>query len=356
MESRCRSSSSRRKPRNFEQADRGRVLLELSNGNVAAQYVLESAGALATRRTQLRESEAALKQRTVEDAKASRRKQESMQRGPLQLTRPDPLFTVTAVVDASVCAAYIAYVIEQEYPHRNPTGPPIRVTDKQKDQIVLNDIHAIHVSAAQDPQSSTWKKYGVQYVLECTGLYTTRSRSWVTADTNTVMASSDLERLAASLPVCAVGAPIGAVVAPVLDALAKVLEIEQVSYTALYGPQPQHPIGAKSDDSRDWRQVRLQPFASCAMASSRDNGAETRLRARRGGLEAAFKVCIANGPMISVDCIGSSSVILDAASLSSSTEGKVHRMVLWVDVACYYAALLLSLVKQAHSIHAPPSS
>ncbi|TPP44141.1 Glyceraldehyde 3-phosphate dehydrogenase, NAD binding domain family protein [Leishmania donovani] len=303
----------------------------------------------------------------------------------------DPLFTVTAVVDASVCAAYIAYVIEQEYPHRNPTGPPIRVTDKQKDQIVLNDIHAIHVSAAQDPQSSTWKKYGVQYVLECTGLYTTRSRSWghvtggavgvfiaaASADTNTVMAST-----------------------PVLDALAKVLEIEQVSYTALYGPQPQHPIGAKSDDSRDWRQVRLQPFASCAMASSRDNGAETvgallphlaghvsasafQVPVAQGcaidlvvytkeaapadvvasafahaaaGSKPLSKVCIANGPMISVDCIGSSSVILDAASLSSSTEGKVHRMVLWVDVACYYAALLLSLVKQAHSIHAPPSS
>ncbi|CAG9582832.1 glyceraldehyde-3-phosphate dehydrogenase-like protein [Leishmania major strain Friedlin] len=326
----------------------------------------------------------------------------------------DPLFTVTAVVDVSVCAAYIAYVIEQEYPHRNPTGPPIRVTDKQKDQIVLNNTHVIHVSAAQDPQSSMWKKYGAQYVLECTGLYTTRSRSWghvtggavgvfiaaASADTNTVMASSGLERLAASLPVCAAGAPIGAVVAPVLDALAKVLEIEQVSYTALYGPQPQHPIGAKSDDSRDWRQVRLQPFASCAMASSRDNGAETvgallphlvgrvsasafqvpvaqgcaidlvvytKEAASADVVASAFapaaadseplvKVCIANGPMISVDCIGSSSVILDATSLSSSTEGKVHRMVLWVDVACYYAALLLSLAKQVHSIHAPPSS
>ncbi|CBZ31026.1 glyceraldehyde-3-phosphate dehydrogenase-like protein [Leishmania mexicana MHOM/GT/2001/U1103] len=326
----------------------------------------------------------------------------------------DPLVTVTAVVDASVCAAYIAYVIEQEYPHRNPKGPPILVTDKQKDQIVLNDTHVIHVSAAQDPQSSLWKKYGAQYVLECTGLYTTRSRSWghvtggatgvviaaASADTNTVMESSGSERLAASLPVCAAGAPIGAVVAPVLDSLAKVLEIEQVSYTALYGPQPQHPIGAKSDDSRDWRQVRLQSVASCAMASSRDTGVETvgaLLPHLVGHLSAsafqvpvaqgcavdlvvytkeavpadvvasAFahaaqasernaKVCIAKGPMISVDCIGSSSVILDAGSLSSSAEGKVHRMVLWVDLSCYYAALLLSLTKKVHGIHTPPSS
>ncbi|CBZ31025.1 hypothetical protein LMXM_34_4730 [Leishmania mexicana MHOM/GT/2001/U1103] len=54
-------------------------LLELNNENVAAQYVLEERRrALATRRTQLRESAAALKQRTVEVAKASRRRQESM--------------------------------------------------------------------------------------------------------------------------------------------------------------------------------------------------------------------------------------------------------------------------------------
>ncbi|TPP44730.1 hypothetical protein CGC21_7815 [Leishmania donovani] len=65
-----------------KQIQREASLLELSNGNVAAQYVLEERRrALATRRTQLRESEAALKQRTVEDAKASRRKQESMAEG-----------------------------------------------------------------------------------------------------------------------------------------------------------------------------------------------------------------------------------------------------------------------------------
>ncbi|GET92997.1 glyceraldehyde-3-phosphate dehydrogenase-like protein [Leishmania tarentolae] len=326
----------------------------------------------------------------------------------------DPSFHVTAVVDASVCAAYIAYVIEQEYPRHNPRGPLIRVTDKQKDQIVLNDTHVIHVSATQDPQSSMWKKYGAHYVLECTGLYTTRSRSWghvtggavgvliagASADTNTVMGSSGVERLSASLPVCSAGAPIGAVVAPVLDALAKVLEIEHVSYTALFGPQPQHPIGAKSDDSRDWRQVRLQSYSSCAMASSRDNGAETvvallphlagnvsanafQIPVAQGhaidlvvytkeavtadvvstafahaapGSEPITKVCISSGPMISVDCIGSSRIIIDAASLNSSADGKVHRMVLWVDVGCYYAALLLSLLKQVNDVHLAASS
>ncbi|CAJ1012405.1 Glyceraldehyde 3-phosphate dehydrogenase, NAD binding domain [Leishmania naiffi] len=324
----------------------------------------------------------------------------------------DPSFTVTAVVDASVCAAYIAYVIEQEYPRRNPAGTPIRVTDMRKDQIVLNDTQVIYVSAAQDPQLSLWKQYGARYVLECTGLYTTRSRSWghvtggaagvfiaaASADINTVMASSALERLSASLPVCAAGAPIGAAVAPVLDALAKVMEVERVNYTALYGTQPQHPIGAKSEDSRDWRQARLQSYANCAMASSRDNGAETvcALLPHLAGhvsagafqvpvlqgcaidlvvytkeatsadvvasafahsmvdSESTARVCIANRPMISVDCIGNSRVILDAASSSSSTDGKVHRMVLWVDVECYYAAVLLSLVKQVHAIHAPP--
>ncbi|KAG5467056.1 hypothetical protein LSCM1_01237 [Leishmania martiniquensis] len=326
----------------------------------------------------------------------------------------DPSFTVTAVVDASVCTAYIAYVIEQEYPRCHPAGPPIRVTDKKKDHIVLNDTRVIHVSAAQDPQSSLWKQYGAHYVLECTGLYTTRSRCWghvtggatgvfiaaASADTNTVMVSSGLERLSASLPVCTVGSPIGAAVAPVLNALEKVVEIEHVIYTALYGPQPPHPIGAKSDDMRDWRQARLQPFAGCAMASSRDNGAETvcaLLPYLAGHVSAsAFQVpvvqgCaidlvvytkeassadvvasafahaaadseltaqvhITNGPMISIDCIGNSSLLLDATSSSSSADGKLHHMVLWVDLECYYTAVLLSLVKQAHAIHVPPSS
>ncbi|KAG5491380.1 hypothetical protein JIQ42_01281 [Leishmania sp. Namibia] len=326
----------------------------------------------------------------------------------------DPSLTVTAIVDASVCAAYIAFVIEQEYPRRNPAGPPVRVTDTKKDQIVLNDTSVVHVSAAQDPQSSLWKQYGAHYVLECTGLYTTRSRCWghvtggaagvfiaaSSADTNTVMASSALERLSASLPVCAVGTPIGAAVAPVLSALTKVVEVEHVIYTALHGPQPPHPIGAKSEDRRDWRQARLQSFASCAMASSRDNGAETvfsllphlsghvsasafqvpvvqgcaidlvvytkeaasaddvasAFAHTAGDSEPAAKVCIANGPMISVDCIGSSTIFLDATSSRSSADGKLHHMVLWVDLECYYTAALLSLVKEVHAIHASPSS
>ncbi|KAK7200905.1 glyceraldehyde-3-phosphate dehydrogenase-like protein [Novymonas esmeraldas] len=322
----------------------------------------------------------------------------------------DPAVTVAAVVDASVCAAYVAYVVEQEYPRRNPTGPPTRVTETSKDHVVLNGTHVVHVAAAQDPQSSLWRQYGVHYVLECTGLYTTRSRSWghitggaagvviaaASADANTVMVASTSERLSASLPVCAAGAPLGAVVAPALEALARVADVEHVSYTALHGPQLPRPIGAKSDDARDWRQARLQPLASCAMAPSRDSGADTvcallpRLAGRISGgafqvpvahgcaidlvartkeavpadvvasaftplstdAECATKVCAASGPMISVDCIGRPSILFDAASSSSSEDGRTHRIVLWVDVECYYAAVLLSLVKQAHAIHA----
>ncbi|KAG5492892.1 hypothetical protein JKF63_01472 [Porcisia hertigi] len=325
----------------------------------------------------------------------------------------DPAFTVTAVVDSSVCAAYIAYVIEQEYPRRNPVAPPVRVTETQKDRIILNDTHVIHISSAQDPQSSLWKQYGAHYVLECTGLYTTRGRSWghvtggaagvliagASADTNTVMASSTPERVSASLPVCSAGAPIGAALAPVLVALEKVVEVEHVTYTALYGPQPPHPIGAKSEDSRDWRQARLQSYASCAMSPSREGSAETvrallpHLAGRLSGrtfqvpvvqgcaidlvlhtkepasaevMASAFaqaaensepsaKLSLSNGPIVSVDCIGHSSIMLDGASLSSSADGKVHRIVVWVDLERYFAALLLSLVKKVYAIHTAPS-
>lgn len=319
----------------------------------------------------------------------------------------DPSTTVTAVVDAAVSAAYIAYVMEQEYAHRNPAGPPVRVTDVQRDQIVLNDTHVVHVSSAQDPQSSLWRQHGAHYVLECTGLYTTRGRSWghvtggaagviiaaASADTNVVTAASPAERLAASLPVCAAGAPIGAAIAPVLSALAAAAGVEQVSYTALCGPQPLRPIGTKSEDARDWRQARLQSTASGAMAPIRDTGAETVAalvpqlagRVSAGAYQvpvaqgcaidlvvqtgdaatvdafasalaqsaAEVKVCAANCPLISADCIGSPQVLFDVAASSSSADGKVHRLVLWVDVECYYAALLVSLVKSAVAAASP---
>lgn len=83
---------------------------------------------------------------------------------------------VAAVVDVSTDAKYFAYQLKYDSVHGKSKGTI--TTEKSKPELTEDDILVVNgykthcVAATKDPSQLPWKEYGVDYVIESTGLFT----------------------------------------------------------------------------------------------------------------------------------------------------------------------------------------
>lgn len=76
---------------------------------------------------------------------------------------------IAAVVDVSTDAKYFAYQMKYDSVHGKFKGD---VSTEGEDVIVVNGTKIKCLAATKDPSQLPWKELGVEYVLECTGLFT----------------------------------------------------------------------------------------------------------------------------------------------------------------------------------------
>jgi glyceraldehyde 3-phosphate dehydrogenase len=83
---------------------------------------------------------------------------------------------VAAVVDVSTNAKYFAYQLKYDSVHGKFKGTI--ATEKSKPELEEDDILVVNgykthcVLATKEPAQLPWKEYGVDYIIECTGLFT----------------------------------------------------------------------------------------------------------------------------------------------------------------------------------------
>lgn len=76
---------------------------------------------------------------------------------------------VVAVVDVSTDAKYFAYQMKYDSVQGKFHG---EVTSEGEDTLVINGYKTKCILATKEPSQLPWKELGVEYVLECTGLFT----------------------------------------------------------------------------------------------------------------------------------------------------------------------------------------
>jgi glyceraldehyde 3-phosphate dehydrogenase len=76
---------------------------------------------------------------------------------------------VVAVVDVSTDAKYFAYQMKYDSVHGKFNG---EITTEGEDILVINGNKTKCIAATKEPSQLPWKQLGVEYVLECSGLFT----------------------------------------------------------------------------------------------------------------------------------------------------------------------------------------
>lgn len=83
---------------------------------------------------------------------------------------------VAAVVDVSTNAKYFAYQLKYDSVHgklKAELGTEKSKPEAEEDDVLLvNGYKTLCVGATKDPSQLPWKELGVDYVIECTGLFT----------------------------------------------------------------------------------------------------------------------------------------------------------------------------------------
>jgi glyceraldehyde 3-phosphate dehydrogenase len=103
---------------------------------------------------------------------------------------------VSAVVDVSTDAKYFAYQLKYDSVHGKSKGEIS--TEKSKPELSEDDILVVNgykthcVAATKDPGQLPWKEYGVDYVIEATGLFTDseKAKGHLTAGAKKVVISA----------------------------------------------------------------------------------------------------------------------------------------------------------------------
>ncbi|EDK40498.2 glyceraldehyde-3-phosphate dehydrogenase [Meyerozyma guilliermondii ATCC 6260] len=86
----------------------------------------------------------------------------------IALERPD--INVVAINDPFIAADYAAYMFKYDSTHRQYKGEV-----KSDGEFLIVNGHSIRVFGEKDPSSIPWGKTGVDYVIESTGVFTTKA-------------------------------------------------------------------------------------------------------------------------------------------------------------------------------------
>lgn len=86
----------------------------------------------------------------------------------IALERPD--INVVAINDPFIAADYAAYMFKYDSTHRQYKGEV-----KSDGEFLIVNGHSIRIFGEKDPSSIPWGKTGVDYVIESTGVFTTKA-------------------------------------------------------------------------------------------------------------------------------------------------------------------------------------
>ncbi|KEG13005.1 glyceraldehyde-3-phosphate dehydrogenase [Trypanosoma grayi] len=307
----------------------------------------------------------------------------------------DPLVNVTAINDASTSVDYIAYVVQRESPLSTEERASVIVVG---DYVCIQGTHKIRVTQKHDLVEIGWREAGVRYVVECSGLSSTRERCWghitggasgvviagQSADAPTVIIGANETELKKAYPVICAGAPIAVALAPLIRLLHEQYGVEECSYTAIHGMRTVEPTAGRSKNTQDWRQTRAAADAIIPYSQTGNKTLEKIfpfLAERISG--SAFQVPVTKGcavdmlvrlaqpvskelldgtikeaaggqlrevlmysgaDLISRDCVPNGKLCYDTTSSQCLRDGEVHKLLLWFNFDGSYANRLLSLV------------
>lgn len=319
-------------------------------------------------------------------------------------TLMDPTVSVGVINDVSCSTEFIAYALE----HERPAGvPAMKVETYGEDNLLINGTQKVLITHTNDMRAVGWGNRQIAVVVECSGTATTKERCWghltggaaavviaaQSVDAPVIVPGINDVAVEKGMPVVCAGSFLGAALAPFLQFLCKTVGVEEVSYTAIHGPQPVDPTAGRSADPVDWRQTRLSSSASSVIVPYHHTGLSTlqkvlpQLRDKICG--SAFQVPVQQGCavdlfvrttavvskdqldasiaqvasdptlakcvavhtpknyVISSDCIGSRRVIYEQNASVTNPSGNTHKLLLWIDLYALYAQRLLDLATLA---------
>lgn len=317
------------------------------------------------------------------------------------LSLTDPLVNVVAINDASMSIDYIAYLVQNEGSFSAEDRASVRVVGEY---LSVQRNRQIRVSQKHDLVEIAWRDVGVDYVVECTGLSSTRERCWghiaggakgvviagQSADAPTVIMGTNETELKRSYPIVCAGAPIAVALTPLIRLLHEHYGVEECSYTAIHGTRSVELTAGRSTNFQDWRQTRagmdaIVPYSHTGGKTmekvlpallERISGSAFQVPVTKGcavdmlvqlvqpvlkeGLDEALKkaasgrlnevMFYSNNDLISRDCIPDGKLHYDATSSYALRDGKTHKLLLWFDLDGSYAKRLLSLVVFLHQL------
>lgn len=315
----------------------------------------------------------------------------------------DPNVSIVAINDTGATTEYIAFLMEHEVPPQHQI--PVKAVAANENTIMVNGVHRIEVTHFHECSEIKWSNSLVSVVLECSGLLSTRKRSWghivggagavviasQSADAPLVINGINDSIIDKAMPVICAGHIVTGAIAPVIDLFSKSIGLEEVSFTSITSPQAVEPAAGRTNDPLEWRQARLA--SSSVVAPHRDPGISTLLKAfpQIGGRitgssfqipartgctvdltlrtskamskeqldqfmmnAAAHKVyglTLEHRPQevayISSDTVGTHKILYDQSSSQTTENGLTHKLILWVNLENNLAYRLLSLAKQA---------
>ncbi|ESS63428.1 glyceraldehyde-3-phosphate dehydrogenase [Trypanosoma cruzi Dm28c] len=313
----------------------------------------------------------------------------------------DPLVSVVAINDASMSIDYIAYLLRRESSLSAGDRASVLVVGEF---ICIQGSQKIRVSHKHDLVEIAWRDVGVQYVVECTGLSSTRERCWghvaggakgvivagQSADAPTLIAGANDEELKSACSVLCAGSPVAVALAPLIRLLHEQYGLEECSYTAIHGMRPVELTAGRSKNPQDWRQTRVSidnivPYIDNGKKTmdkifpglvGRISGTAFQVPVKKGCavdmlvrlsqpvskemLDQALKEAASgrlNGvlsyskeDLISCDCVPNGKLCYDATGSYSLRDGEAQKLLLWFDIDGGYAKRLLSLVVLLHQM------
>ncbi|RNF26309.1 putative glyceraldehyde-3-phosphate dehydrogenase [Trypanosoma conorhini] len=313
----------------------------------------------------------------------------------------EPTVKVVAINDASMNIDYIAYLLQRESPLSAADRASVVVVGEF---ICIQGSHKIRVSQKHDLVDIAWQDVGVHYVVECTGLSSTRERCWghvtggakgvviagQSADAPTLILGANDAEFKKVCPVVCAGLPVAVALVPLIRFMHEQYGIDECSYTAIHGMRSAELTAGRSKNPQDWRQTRVSLDSIVPYIHTGNKTMERVLPGLVGRISgSAFQVPVTKGcavdmlvrlsqpvpkevldealkeaatgrlsgvfvysneDFVSRDCVPNGKLYYDAKTSHSIREGEAHKLLLWFDLDGGYAKRILSLLVFLHQM------
>ncbi|KAG8347219.1 Glyceraldehyde 3 phosphate dehydrogenase NAD binding domain [Trypanosoma vivax] len=313
----------------------------------------------------------------------------------------EPRLEVTAINDFSMGVDYIAYMIQSD----SPLSPGEKATITVVGEFIcIRGKEKIRVTQKHDLVDVAWRDAGVSYVVDCTGLNSTRERCWGhinagargvviaghSSDALTVVTGVNDTELKKVQPIICAGTPIAVALGPLIRLLHLHFGLEEATYTAVHNVRPAEPTAGRWQNLDDWRQTRAttdtillckqtdkMSFSKLMPAlSERISGSVFQVPITRGcaidmtlrfshpvakesldcvltqAAMGTLKDCltVSKKDLVSRDVPPDGRLYYDVQSSQCLRDGELHKLLLWFELDGSYARRVLHLIPLMHKM------